>query len=134
MRNERDSCRVGVTEAPEAVIADAGYWHTRQMQAITDRGFEVLIPPDGAMREGKRPGWENGLYEQMREKLTTERGRLLYALRKATIEPVFGQIKYNRRVDRFMRRGRAAVHSELRLVAATHNLLKLHNHWIANTA
>jgi len=26
------------------------------------------------------------------------------------------------------------VHSELRLVAATHNLLKLHNHWIANTA
>ena len=64
----------------------------------------------------------------------TERGRLLYALRKTTIEPVFGQIKYNRRVDRFMRRGRAAVHSELRLVAATHNLLKLHNHWIANTA
>jgi hypothetical protein len=46
---------------------------------------------------------------------------------------VVGQIKYNRRVDQFMRRGRAGVHSELRLVAATHNLLKLHNHWIANT-
>jgi len=57
----------------------------------------------------------------------------LQAKAKITIEPVFGQIKYNRRVDRFMRRGRAAVHSELRLVAATHNLLKLHNHWIANT-
>lgn len=52
-------------------------------------------------------------------------------LRKITIEPVFGQ--YNRRVDQFMRRGRAAVQSELR-VAATHNMLKLHNHWIANTA
>jgi hypothetical protein len=58
----------------------------------------------------------------------------LKAKAKITIEPVFGQIKYNRRVDRFMRRGRAAVHSELRLVAATHNLLKLHKHWIANTA
>jgi hypothetical protein len=123
-----------ITAQPEAVVGDAGYWHTQQIQAIADRGIEVLVPPDGAAREDKRPGWENGVYEQMREKLTTERGRLLYALRKTTIEPVFGQIKYNRRVDRFMRRGRAAVHSELRLVAATHNLLKLHNHWIANTA
>ena len=99
-----------------------------------DRGIEVLVPPDGAMREGNRPGWEDGLYEQMREKLKTAHGRTLYALRKTTIEPVFGQIKYNRRIDQFMRRGRAAVQSELRLVAATHNMLKLHNHWIANTA
>ena len=126
--------RHGVTEQPEAVVGDAGYWHTEQIEAITDRGIEVLVPPDGAAREGKRPGWENERYEHMREKLATERGRALYALRKTTIEPVFGQIKYNRRVTQFMRRGRAAVHSELRLVAATHNLLKLHNHWIANTA
>ena len=121
-------------ELPEAVIADAGYWHTAQMQAITERGIEVLVPPDGNMREGKRPGWENGLYEQMRRKLTTERGRKLYAQRKITVEPVYGQIKYNRRIDRFMRRGRAAAQSEWRLVTATHNLLKLHSHWIANTA
>jgi transposase len=126
--------RVGVTEAPEAVVADAGYWHTRQMQAITDRGFEVLIPPDGGMREGKRPGWENGLYELMRKKLSSERGRKLYAQRKVTVEPVYGQIKHNRRVERFMRRGRAAALSEWRLVAATHNLLKLHNHWITDPA
>ena len=56
----------------------------------------MLVPPDGAMREGHRPGREGGLYEQMRDKLTTARGRTLYALRKITIEPVFGQIKYNR--------------------------------------
>jgi transposase len=126
--------RRGITEQPEAVVGDAGYWHTSQIESITSRGIEVLIPPDGAAREGKRPGWENERYERMRDKLATERGRKLYALRKTTIEPVFGQIKYNRRIDRFMRRGRAAVHSELRLVAATHNMLKLHNHWIANTA
>ena len=35
-------------------------------QAISERGIEVLIPPDGNMREGKRPGWEHGLYERMR--------------------------------------------------------------------
>jgi transposase len=123
-----------VTEVPEAVIADAGYWHTPQIQAIGERGIEVLIPPDGNMREGKRPGWENGFYERMRRKLLSERGRKLYAQRKISVEPVYGQIKYNRRIDRFMRRGRAAALSEWRLVTATHNLLKLHSHWIADTA
>ncbi len=126
--------RHGVSEQPEAVVADAGYWHNRQIQQVTDRGIEVLIPPDGNMREGKRPGWEHGFYEAMRRKLTTERGRKLYAQRKISVEPVYGQIKYNRRIDRFMRRGRAAAQSEWRLVTATHNILKLHSHWIANTA
>ncbi len=126
--------RHGMTEQPEVVIADAGYWHTRQIQAITERGIEVLIPPDGNIRAGKRPGWENGLYEIMRRKLSSQRGRQLYAQRKITVEPVYGQIKHNRRVDRFMRRGRAAVQSEWRLVAATHNLLKLHSHWITAAA
>jgi hypothetical protein len=70
----------------------------------------------------------------MRRKLKTKRGRKLYAQRKITVEPVYGQIKYNRRIDRFMRRGRAAARSEWRLVTATHNLLKLHSHWIADTA
>ncbi len=126
--------RHGVTDQPEVVLADAGYWHTTQMQAITDRGIEVLAPPDGNMRQGPRPGWEHGPYQQMRDKLSTDRGRELYAQRKITIEPIFGQIKHNRRIDRFMRRGRAAAQSEWRLVTATHNLLKLHSHWIANTA
>jgi hypothetical protein len=87
--------RHGITKQPEAVVGDAGYWHTRQIQAIADRGIEVLVPPDGAAREGTRPGWENARYERMRDKLATEHGRKLYALRKTTIEPVFGQIKYN---------------------------------------
>jgi hypothetical protein len=124
----------GVTETPEAVLADAGYWHTGQMQTITDHGVEVLLPPDGNMREGHRRGWEDGLYQAMRDKLTTDHGRELYAQRKITIEPVFGQIKHNRHIDRFMRRGRSAARSEWRLVTATHNLLKLHTHWIASTA
>jgi hypothetical protein len=70
----------------------------------------------------------------MRQTLATERGRELYRKRQLTVEPVYGQIKHNRRIDRFLRRGRAAARSEWRLVAATHNLLKLHNHWIATTA
>jgi len=47
------------------------------------------------------------------------------------VEPVFGQVKFNRGFDRFKRRERAAVRSEWQLAAASHNLLKLHNHRIA---
>lgn len=61
----------------------------------------------------------------------TEAGAELYRRRQVMIEPVFGQIKFNRKIDRFLRRGRAAGRSEWRLVAATRNLLKLHNHRLA---
>jgi len=44
---------------------------------------------------------------------------------------VFGQIKFNRQIRRFQRRGSAACRSEWRLIAATHNLLKLHGHRLA---
>jgi hypothetical protein len=47
------------------------------------------------------------------------------------VEPVFAHMKFNRKCDRFQRRGWAAARSEWRLVAATHNLLKLHSHKIA---
>jgi Transposase DDE domain len=130
----RELANIGIDRLPDAVVADAGYWHKAQMQRITETGIELLVPPDGGNREGTRPGWKDGLYEQMREKLSTDQGKQLYQLRTITIEPVFGQIKFNRRIDRFLRRGRAAARSEWRLTAATHNLLKLHNHWIANTA
>jgi len=69
----------------------------------------------------------------MRRVLASDRGGELYRRRQATIEPVFGQIKANRNADRFLRRGRSAVRSEWRLLAATHNLLKLHRHRLAAT-
>ena len=70
----------------------------------------------------------------MRKKLSGDRGRELYAKRKISVEPVYGQIKYNRRVDRFRRRGRAAALLEWRLVTAAHNLLKRHSRRITETA
>jgi hypothetical protein len=50
------------------------------------------------------------------------------------VEPVFGQIKANRWIGRFKRRGRDAARSEWRLIAATHGLLKLHRHKLAAAA
>ena len=116
------------------VIADAGYWHKRQMENVVCRGIQVLIPPDSGLREGARPGWDGGLYAFMRRVLSTDHAKALYRQRHATVEPVFGQMKFNRRLDRFLRRGRSAVRSEWRLFGASHNLLKLHNHQTAAAA
>lgn len=121
----------GVTDQPETVLADAGYWHTRQMESIVSDGIQVLVPPDAGLREGARPGWEKGPYAFMRRVLASEAGHELYKHRKATVEPVFAQNKFNRGFRRFQRRGRAAARSEWRLQAATHNLLKLHTHCIS---
>jgi transposase len=123
--------RIGVSESPGVVVADPGYWHRQQMESVVSRGIPVVIPPDSGLRKGARPGWDKGLYAFMRRVLATEHGQAIYRRRLATIEPVFGQTKFNRRLDRFLRRGRAACRSEWRLIAATHNLLKLHNHRIA---
>jgi len=35
----------GGTDRPETVLADAGYWHTRQMENIVGDGIQVLVPP-----------------------------------------------------------------------------------------
>jgi hypothetical protein len=50
------------------------------------------------------------------------------------IEPVFADAKFNRRAARFLRRGRAAVRAEWRLITATGNLLKLWRHTNAPAA
>jgi transposase len=118
----RELRAAGVAALPEVVVADAGYWHQVQMQTLAGDGIAVLIPPDANKRKGARPGWDGGLYAFMRRVLATPAGAELYGKRTATIEPVFGQLKFNRQISRFQRRGRAACRSEWRLIAATHNL------------
>ena len=64
----------GVTDTPEVVVADAGYWHSEQMDAIVNRGIQVIVPPDAAGRKTPRPGWDGGRYAFMR-KSARNRGR-----------------------------------------------------------
>jgi transposase len=118
----------GVTDVPGVLVADAGYWHQAQMEAIVDQGIPILVPPDAGKRKDTRPGWDGGLYAFMRRVLETDHGGELYGKRQGMIEQVFANTKFNRRIDRFQRRGRSAARSEWRLVTATHNLLKLHKH------
>jgi transposase len=129
----RELQAAGIKQRPEVVLADAGYWHQGQMENVINNGMSVLIPPDAAGRRGARPGWEGGYYDHMRRVLASDYGGGLYKRRQSMIEPVFAHTKFNRKLVRFMRRGRSAVRSEWRLMTATHNLLKLYNNQIATT-
>jgi hypothetical protein len=128
----RELVQAGVVDQPpQVVLADAGYWHQVQMERLAAEGLTVLVPPDANKRGGARPGWNGGLYAFMRRALATDCGGTLYAKRRVMIEPVFADTKFNRGIDRFLRRGRAAARSEWRLTNAAHNLLKL---WRPTTA
>ena len=61
----------------------------------------------------------------MKQKLKTEKGQALYKMRKAIVEPVFGQIKGARGIRAFLLRGFEKVSAEWKLICATHNLLKM---------
>ena len=121
-RARAELCGAGVDEQPGVVLADAGYWHGEQIDTLVGDGVQVLVPPDADKRRGTRPGWDGGRYDFMRNVLDTVAGGELYARRQHMIEPVFADTKFNRRADRFLRRGRSAVRAEWRLMTATGNL------------
>ena len=128
---ERELEGAGVTECPGVVLADAGYWSNGHIDALRERGMTPIVAPDTTPRNRPRKTRLGGPYDFMRRVLATESGGALYSQRQWMVEPVFAQIKANRRIERFKRRGLAAASSEWRLIAATHNLLKLYRHSLA---
>ena len=60
---------------------------------------------------------------RMERKLRSNAGRAVYALRKTIVEPVFGQSKGARGIDRFRLRGLEKVNGEWSLIATTPNIL-----------
>jgi transposase len=124
---ERELEGAGVKDRPDVVLADAGYWSNSHIDALRERGMTPIVAPD-TTRSRPRKTRLGGPYDFMRRVMATEKGDDLYKRRQCMVEPVFAQIKSNRRMERFKRRGLAAVRSEWRLITATHNLLKLHRH------
>lgn len=138
-----------IAKPPNAPLAaDAGYFSEANVTGAVQRGFEPYIapervkhrrheipgpledPPHSADREPP-PSLEPTPSlptptprEAMRAKLTTEAGAAIYAKRKTTPEPVFGQILHVRGFRRFSLRGLRKVRGEWFLVSLTHNLLK----------
>lgn len=123
--------------SPATMTADAGYWTPAAPAAAENHGTDAHI---STSRRAEKLEGEHAVADApsttperdaMREKLQTEKGRSVYARRKAVVEPVFGQIKEARGFRRFLLRGLGAVQAEWAMLCTTHNLLKL---WRATLA
>jgi IS5 family transposase len=118
---------------PRVLLADAGYCSDANVTALQAMGSEPLIATR-QQRHGERlPDAPRGrppagltVRERMQRRLRTQRGRRLYARRKAIVEPVFGLIKRARGFRQFLLRGLAKVHAEWTLICLTQNLLTLY--------
>jgi transposase len=64
---------------------------------------------------------------RMRERIDSPEGRAQYGRRFATVEPVFANLRYNKRLTRFTLRGRTKVHGQWQLFCLVHNIEKLTN-------
>jgi len=69
--------------------------------------------------------------EAMRQRIDSAAGRALYGRRIATVEPVFGNLRYNKRLDRFTLRGQSKVDTQWKLYCMVHNVEKLAHHGYA---
>ncbi len=124
---------------PKKVTAGAGYFSEAAVTARRAEGVELLVPPDRQKHEAAKlavgpSGAEDSdparrapgsVADAMRQKLRSPEGHAVYKMRKAVVEPVFGQIKERRGFRRFLFRGLHKVEAEWQIICLTHNLLKL---------
>ena len=129
-----EAIKENLGEGPVALTADAGYFSASNVGTLDANGIEGYLAV-GRIKHGEAPApveddppAELPAKERMRRKLLTERGRTVYAKRKAVVEPVFGQIKQARGLRQFLLRGLENVQHEWELWCLTHNLLKLHRY------
>jgi transposase len=125
--------QAGLSEPIGTVLADGGYWSAPQIAAIRDKGTEVIVPTRNARRTKPRKlaAKQGPEAERIEAILATPDGQALYRRRQQIVEPVFANTKFIRGASRFQRRGLTACRAEWKLLAATHNLLKL---WRASLA
>lgn len=74
---------------------------------------------------GKSGQATDNVVERMRKRIDSVEGRTLYAGRFATVEPVFGNLRHNKRLNRFTLRGKEKVDAQWKLFCLVHNIEKL---------
>lgn len=83
-----------------------------------------------AFLQGKRDPKENHL-DHMKVKIDSDLGKEMITRRFATVEPVFGNLRGNKRLHRFTLRGKTKVDSQWKLYCMMHNIEKLATHGYA---
>lgn len=114
---------------PERLTADAGYFSAENVRAAEEMGTEPFISVGKHGNDGTsqdlRPCYNTPNRRSMKALLDSARGHAAYARRKATVEPVFGQIRECRRFRQLSFRGLLKNRCEWLFVCLTHNVLKL---------
>ena len=120
-------------QKPREVLADSGYCSEENLKYLERRHIDGYVATERQKHRSQRTACKRGplpkganAVERMKRKLQTQVGRGSYAMRKAIVEPVFGQIKQVRGFRQFLLRGLEKVQTEWSLVCLTHNVLKLH--------
>ena len=121
---------------PQAAALDNGYFSLENIAQLEARGIEPYIATG---REPHHKSWQARFAEQpvppaddaspmvkMAYKLQTAIGRVIYGLRKSTVEPAIGIIKEVLGFRQFSLRGLTAVAGEWCLVCLAFNLKRLH--------
>jgi transposase len=126
---------------PDKVSADTGYFSEANVTDESVKDVDLYVATgrdkhsDVVETTTDPPPADASPKEAMHSKLRSEAGRAVYKMRKAIVEPVFGQIKEQRGFRRFSLRGKQNVSSEWKLVCAASNLLKLFRAgWALETA
>lgn len=119
---------------PDLLLADTGFFSERNVERCQAAGIEPLI---ALGRDEHHPNWRCRFeepaplegpathVEQMKHALKTRAGRAAYALRKQTVEPVFGIIKSVMGFRQFLLRGLNNVRAEWTLVCLAWNLKRM---------
>jgi hypothetical protein len=63
----------------------------------------------------------------MKQRVDSDKGKLIYSHRMSVVEPVFGNIGTNKRLNRFSLRGKKKVQGQWQLYCLIHNIEKLKN-------
>jgi hypothetical protein len=72
------------------------------------------------------------LVDEMKAKIDSPQGRLIYARRLAIVEPVFANIRIQKRLDRFTLRTKSKVDVQWKLFTLVHNIGKIHKYGWGN--
>jgi len=119
---------------PETWLADTGYYSAKNVALCVAAKIDPLI---AVQRDEHHPDWRERFTEPlplagaaspveiMKHTLKTRAGRAAYALRKQTVEPVFGIIKSVMGFRQFLLRGLDNVKNEWTLVCLAWNLKRM---------
>ena len=121
-----EQTKLNTKKSLQELSADAGYCSEHNLEQLEKNEPNLKAYIATTSRKGNpRKVAPGSRVERMQKKISKAGKRSRYTLRKHVVEPIFGQIKWNRNFKQLPRRGILAAQAEWSLVCSAFNLLKL---------